>query len=332
MVRHVKITQIGADHMSTQGYGYGNQNAYEASVSFGDTDRSASARNSIDVTTECFMRDVIEESRKRTVLVDFWAPWCGPCKQLGPIIEKVVANTKGKVRLAKMNIDEHPAIAGQMGIQSIPAVIAFKDGQPVDGFMGALPESQIEQFLAKIGSANPDDAATGAALEEAKAAVASGNHPLAVQLYKDILVRDHHNVEAVTGMAGLYAEHDQIENAISLLDGLPEEAQGNSAVAALRTQIALLEEASKLGNPSEFEQKLVNDPDDLDARFQLALIRNAQSRCDEAVEHLLHIVRKDREFREDGARHQLLQLFEAWGNTDPATVKGRRKLSTALFS
>ncbi|GHC74323.1 thioredoxin [Limoniibacter endophyticus] len=318
--------------MSTQGYGFGNQNTYEASVNFGGADASPQAESSIDVTMESFVRDVIEESRSRPVLVDFWAPWCGPCKQLAPVLEKAVAKTKGKIRLTKMNIDEHPAIAGQMGIQSIPAVIAFKDGQPVDGFMGALPESQIEQFLAKIAAADPAAEAVGTAIDEAKAAVAAGNHAVAAQLFSEALSRDPHNAEAVAGMAGLYVDHDQMENAVALLDRLPAESQGHPTVAAVRTRIALAEEAAKLGNPAQFEQTLVENPDDLDARFQLALIRNAQGRREEAVEHLLYVIRKDRAFREDGARQQLLQFFEAWGNGDPATLKGRRKLSTALFS
>ena len=284
-----------------------------------------------DTTTQAFMKDVIEESKQQPVLVDFWAPWCGPCKQLTPILEKAVKAAKGKVKLAKMNIDEHPAIPGQMGIQSIPAVIAFSNGQPVDGFMGALPESQVMAFLervtkGKIGAEEKD------LLKTADEALAAGNAADAANLYGQLLQEDAGNVGALAGLARCYVETGALEQAKQTLALVPEAKQNDAAVAAARAALEVAEQAKSVGPIDELEKKVAADPLDHQARFDLAAALNAKGKRAEAAEHLLTIVKKDRKWNDDAARKQLVQLFEAWGFTDPAAVEGRKRLSTILFS
>jgi putative thioredoxin len=285
----------------------------------------------IDTTTEGFLKDVIEESKRQPVLVDFWAPWCGPCKQLTPILEKVVKAAKGKVKLAKMDIDKHPDIPGQMGIQSIPAVIAFANGQPVDGFMGALPESQVIAFLervtkGKIGAEEKD------LLKEADAALAAGNAAEAANLYGQLLKEDSGNVAALAGLARCYVATGNIEQAKKTLAIVPEAKLNDAAVAAARAALELAEQAKSVGPIDELEKKVAADPLDHQARFDLAAALNANGKRAEAVDHLIAIVKRDRKWNEDGARKQLVQFFEAWGPTDPATVDGRKRLSSILFS
>ncbi len=285
----------------------------------------------IETTTQGFVKDVIEESKHQPVLVDFWAPWCGPCKQLTPILEKAVKAAKGKVKLAKMNIDEHPAIPGQMGIQSIPAVIAFANGQPVDGFMGALPESQVIAFLervtkSKIGAEDQD------MLKAADAALAAGNAAEAANLYGQLLKADSGNVAALAGLARCYVSTGNIEQAKKTLAMVPEAKQNDAAVAAARAALDIAEQAKSVGPIDELEKKLAADPLDHQARFDLAAALNAKGKRAEATDHLMQIVKRDRKWNEDGARKQLVQFFEAWGPTDPATVDGRKRLSSILFS
>jgi putative thioredoxin len=284
-----------------------------------------------DTTTQGFAKDVIEESQKQPVLVDFWAPWCGPCKQLTPVLEKVVRAAKGKVKLVKMNIDEHPAIPGQMGIQSIPAVIAFVKGQPVDGFLGALPESQVTGFVErlikdKVGGEEQD------LLKAADAALAEGDAAGAADLYAQILAQDATNIPALAGLARCYVESGAIEQAKQTLALVPEAKRNEAPVAAARAALELAEQATSLGPIAELEQKVAADPKDHQARFDLALALNAQNKREAALDHLLDIVKRDRKWNDDGARKQLVQLFEAWGPTDEATVAGRRRLSSILFS
>ena len=284
-----------------------------------------------DTTTQAFMKDVIEESKQQPVLVDFWAPWCGPCKQLTPVLEKAVKAAKGKVKLAKMNIDEHPAIPGQMGIQSIPAVIAFSNGQPVDGFMGALPESQVIAFLeritkSKVGGEEKD------LLKAADAALVEGEPAAAAEIYAQLLQQDSANVHALAGLARCYLETGNIEQAKKTLAMVPEAKRNEAPVAAARAALEVAEQAKSVGPLSELEEKVRANPLDHQARFDLATALNAKGKRAEAVEHLLAIVRKDRKWNDDAARKQLVQLFEAWGFADPAAVEGRRKLSSILFS
>jgi putative thioredoxin len=284
-----------------------------------------------DVTTQSFMKDVIEESKRQPVLVDFWAEWCGPCKQLGPVIENAVKAAKGKVKLAKMDIDKHPAIPGQMGIQSIPAVIAFVNGQPVDGFMGALPEGQVSDFIARITK----DKLGGEAqdlLKTAEEMLAAGNAVEAVEIYNEILREEPTSVPALAGLARAYVMTGALEQAKQTLALLPEAKHNDAAVVAARSALEVAEQAKSVGPVGELEQKVAANPQDHQARFDLAVALNAAGKRDDAAEHLLQIVKRDRKWNEDGARKQLVQFFDAWGPTDEATVNGRRKLSSVLFS
>jgi putative thioredoxin len=284
-----------------------------------------------DTTTQTFVKDVIEESKRQPVLVDFWAPWCGPCKQLTPVLEKAVKAAKGKVKLVKMNIDEHPAIPGQMGIQSIPAVIAFANGQPADGFMGALPESQVVAFLERLTK----DRIGGKAqdlLKSAEAALAEGDAAGAADLYAQLLAEDSGNVPALAGLARCYVETGALDQARQTLDMVPENKRNETAVAAARAALDLAEQAKTVGPLSELEQKVAANPLDHQARFDLALALNGNNRRMEALEHLIAIIKRDRKWNDDGARKQLVQFFDAWGPTDEATVEGRKRLSSILFA
>ena len=284
-----------------------------------------------ETTTQGFIKDVIEASKKQPVLVDFWAPWCGPCKQLTPILEKAVKSAKGKVKLAKMNIDEHPAIPGQMGIQSIPAVIAFSNGQPVDGFMGALPESQVMAFLERLtkGAVGAEERDLMKAADEA---LAAGDTAGAANLYGQLLTQDSGNVAALAGLARCYVLTGALEQAKQTLAMVPEAKRNETAVAAARAALEVAEQAKAVGPIDELEKKVATNPLDHQARFDLATALNAKGKRNEAANHLLEIVKRDRKWNDDGARKQLVQFFEAWGFTDPATVEGRKRLSSILFS
>jgi putative thioredoxin len=284
-----------------------------------------------DTTTQTFVKDVIEESKRQPVLVDFWAPWCGPCKQLTPVLEKAVRAAKGKVKLVKMNIDEHPAIPGQLGIQSIPAVFAFVNGQPVDGFMGALPESQVTAFLERLTK----DRIGGEAqdlLKAADAALAEGDSAGAADLYAQLLAEDSTNVPALAGLTRCYVKTGALDQARQTLAMVPEAKRNEPSVAAARAALELAEQAKNVGPLTELEGKVAADPLDHQARFDLALALNANGRRMEALDQLIGIVKRDRKWHDDGARKQLVQLFDAWGPTDEATVEGRKRLSSILFA
>ena len=287
-----------------------------------------------ETTTQTFVKDVIEESKRQPVLIDFWAPWCGPCRQLTPILEKAVRAAKGRVKLVKMNIDEHPAIPGQMGIQSIPAVIAFVGGQPADGFMGAVPESQINAFIDKItkGVAAPGEPNIAEILKEAEGVLAEGDAATAAQIYAEVLAIDATNIAAIAGLAKCYVTSGAIEQAKQTLAMVPESKRNDAAVKAVQASVDLAEQAKAVGPVTELEQKVAANPLDHQARFDLATALNAMGKRAEAAEQLLAIVKRDRKWNEDGARKQLVQFFEAWGGTDEATVEGRKRLSTILFS
>jgi putative thioredoxin len=296
------------------------------------TAQTAAADTSVkDTTTQGFVKDVIEESKRQPVLVDFWAPWCGPCKQLTPILEKAVRAAKGKVKLVKMNIDEHPAIPGQMGIQSIPAVIAFVNGQPADGFMGALPESQVTAFLERLTK----DRIGGEAqdlLKAAETALAEGDPAGAAELYAQLLAEDSGNVQALAGLARCYVETGALDQARQTLDMVPEAKRNESSVAAARAALELADQAKNVGPLGELEKKVADNPLDHQARFDLAVALNGNGRRMEALEQLIAIVKRDRKWNDDGARKQLVQFFDAWGGTDEATIEGRKRLSSILFS
>jgi len=284
-----------------------------------------------DTTTQAFIKDVIEESRRQPVLVDFWAPWCGPCRQLTPILEKVVQAAKGKVKLVKMNIDEHPAIPGQLGIQSIPAVIAFVNGQPADGFLGALPESQVTAFLERL-TKDRIGGETKDLLKAADAALANGDAAGAAEKYANILAQDGANIPALAGLARAYVATGAVEQAKQTLAMVPDAKRNEAPVAAARAAIELAEQAKTIGPVADLEQKVNANPRDHQARFDLALALNAKGKRQDAVEQLLEIIKRDRKWNDDGARKQLVQFFEAWGPTDEATVAGRKRLSSILFA
>jgi putative thioredoxin len=287
-----------------------------------------------ETTTQTFVKDVIEESKRQPVLIDFWAEWCGPCRQLTPILEKAVRAAKGKVKLVKMNIDHHPAIPGQMGIQSIPAVIAFVGGQPADGFMGAIPESQVNAFIEKLTKGVPGIGEPNIAeiLQEADAVLAEGDPAAAAQIYAEALAVDATNIAAMAGLAKCYVTSGAIEQAKQTLAMVPESKRNDASVKAVQAAIDLAEQASSLGPLAELEAQVGANPLDHQARFDLATALNAQGMRKEATDQLLEIVKRDRKWNEDGARKQLVQFFEAWGGADDATIEGRKRLSTILFS
>lgn len=320
--------------MTSQNNPYSNASGQmTGNVSFGSTTAPAGGNDLIkDTTTAGFQADVLAESRNQPVLVDFWAPWCGPCKQLTPIIENAVREAGGAVKLVKMNIDEHPSIAGQLGIQSIPAVIAFVNGQPADGFMGALPDSKVKEFIAKISGPSDQEAAITEAVNAAKELVEAGDFAQAAQIFSSILQVAPDNVDAVVGLANCVLESGDVDQAREVLASLPEDKQDAPAVRAIEARLALADQVKLIGDPVELERRVEADPKDYQARFDLAQVRNAQGRREDAADELLAIMKADRSWNEDGARMQLLQFFEAWGNMDSATLGARRKLSSLLFS
>jgi putative thioredoxin len=284
-----------------------------------------------DTTTQTFVKDVIEESKRQPVLVDFWAEWCGPCKQLGPVLEKAVRAAKGKVKLVKMDIDKHPSIPGQLGIQSIPAVFAFVNGQPIDGFLGALPESQVTAFIERLtkdrlGGEEQD------LLKSADDLLAKGDAAGAADLYAQVLAQDSGNLAALGGLTRSYVRTGALEQAKQTLALVPEAKRNDPAVAAARAALEVSEQAKAVGPIADLEAKVAGNPLDHQARFDLALALNGKGQRQDAVDNLLEIVKRDRKWNDDGARKQLVQFFEAWGPTDEATVNGRKRLSSILFS
>ncbi|MBT3071363.1 thioredoxin [Rhodomicrobium sp. Az07] len=282
-----------------------------------------------NTTTATFVADVIEASRKVPVIVDFWAQWCGPCKQLTPILEKVVRASKGKARLVKMNIDEHPEVAGQLQIQSIPAVFAFSQGQPVDGFMGALPESQVKAFVDRLIGPDADDVA---GIEEAQRVFDEGDIAGAAQLYGAVLKNDRENVDAIGGLSKCYVRLGDLTRAEQVLSMAPPAKQTAEAYLSAKAALELARKAEPLADTAPLEQAIAANPRDWDARFKLALALVAKGKREAALDHLFEIVRKDRGWNDDAARQQLVELFEAWGPKDPLTQAGRQRLSSILFA
>jgi putative thioredoxin len=279
-----------------------------------------------------FMADVVEESRRRPVIVDFWAPWCGPCRQLTPTIEKAVRAAGGAVKLVKINIDENPGVAGQLRVQSIPAVYAFSNGQPVDGFLGALPESEVKAFIGRLtGGGDADDAEADmeALLAEGATALVEGDLGGAGQAYAQALTLDPKNVKAIAGLARCYLTGGDAERAREVAAMAPEDAK-DPDLTAVRAALALAEQAD--GETAEFEQRIGADANDHEARLELAKVLAGRGQLQEAMDHLLIIIEKDRAWNDDAARKQLLTVFEAAGAGSELAKTGRRRLSSILFS
>ncbi|HEY7747695.1 MAG TPA: thioredoxin [Aestuariivirgaceae bacterium] len=284
-----------------------------------------------DSNTKNFMVDVIEASRQAPVLVDFWAPWCGPCKQLGPLLEKIVKEAKGAVRLVKINVDENQQLAAQMRIQSIPAVFAFANGQPVDGFMGALPESELRQFITRITAGAKGDE-VGAMLEAAEQALAANDLAAAGQLFAQVLQIDRENIKAIAGLASAQIRAGDIEAAKATLALVPPSKASHPDVASVRAQLDLAGKAIDPAAIKKLASAVERDPADFQSRYDFAVALNSAGRREEALDQLLAIIGKQRNWNDDAARKQLVQFFDAWGPKDALTLAGRRKLSSLLFS
>ena len=287
-----------------------------------------------DATLQTFAADVLEASREVPVIVDFWAPWCGPCKQLGPALEKAVNDAKGALRLVKVNIDENQEIARQLQIKSIPTVYAFKDGQPVDGFMGAIPDSQIKVFVETLigGAGHGGDDHAAEVLAMADSMLAAGNVGEAAQAYGHVLQDQPGHPKAAAGLAQCYLKSGDLERARTTLQLVRPDDAGDEAVRAVEAELKLREQAGSVGEADALAAKLAADPNDHQARYDLALALDAKGNREAAIEALLELVRRDRKWNDDAARKHLVTLFEAMGATDPRTIAARRKLSAILFS
>lgn len=289
-----------------------------------------------DATDATFVAEVIEASKTVPVIVDFWAPWCGPCKQLTPVLEKVVKGAAGKVRLVKVNTDESPVVAQQLSIQSIPAVFGFTGGRPIDGFMGALPESQVKAFVDRLIKASGGEAGPSPveqALEQAAAALDGGDAATAGAIYQQILQHVPDEIRAMAGLARCHLKEGRHDEAEAVLAGVPAANANDPEIAAVRSALELAAQtAGAQGDTAELRAKVDANPADHEARYALALAMYGAGDAAGAVEELLEIIRRDRQWNEEAARKQLLKIFEALGPTDPLTVESRRKLSSVLFS
>ena len=287
-----------------------------------------------DVSEADFMTDVIEASQQVPVIVDFWAPWCGPCKTLGPALEAAVTKAKGAVRMAKVNVDENQMIAGQLRIQSIPTVYAFWQGQPVDGFQGAVPPSEIDAFVARLVETSGGDASGGleAALEAAEEMLEEGAVTDAVQTFAAILQEDGQSARAYAGMVRAHVALDDLDQAEAILNGAPAEISGAPELEAAHAALDLARQAADAGPVDELTAAVEANPDDHQARFDLAQALHANGQPQEAVDQLLELFRRDREWNDGAAKQQLFTVFDALKPNDPVVLNGRRKLSSMIFA
>ncbi|EDP62830.1 thioredoxin-related protein [alpha proteobacterium BAL199] len=286
-----------------------------------------------DGTTATFMADVVDASMTTPVLVDFWAPWCGPCKQLTPTLERVVRNARGAVKLVKINVDESPEISQQLRIQSIPTVYAFKDGQPVDGFQGAVPESQIQQLIDRLTGGAASDSPVAQALEQADTLLEQGDHQSAGAIYQQVMGHDPENAPAFAGFLKCLIADGRLDEAKAVLAQATDAFKADKAVQAVTTQLELAEQGAKAaGELAAFQARVEANPKDHQARLDLASALYATGDTEGALDQLLDSIRIDRKWQDEAARKQLLKYFEALGPTDPVTVAARRKLASVLFS
>ncbi len=289
-----------------------------------------------DVTTADFENSVLKASMERPILVDFWAPWCGPCKQLVPMLEQITSAQKGKIALAKVNVDQNPELAQAFRVQSVPMVVAMYQGQPVSGFAGVRPQADIEglvtQLIALANQNQPDSLDIPAALDEALHLVEAGHFEHADGIYQAILQQDALNFDAYCGLVKSQISQDQLDVAAQMIDSAPDGLKKNSQFGSLRTALDLAYKAQSAGEFSELEQQVRDNPDNLQLQLDLAEAYVAKGLKAEAVDTLIGIIKKDRNWNEEAAKTQLLTYFEAWGFMDSASVAGRRKLSSVLFS
>ncbi len=285
-----------------------------------------------DSNIASFVADVIEASKTVPVIVDFWAPWCEPCKQLTPTLEKLVTLGGGIVKLVKVNIDENQQLAQQLQVKSVPTVFGFKHGQPIDGFAGAQPESQIKAFIGRLtgGASSPLDEA----LEHAAAALEAGDPETASGIYAQVLGQDQANGKALGGMIRCFLASGETAHAQEMIDGLEDKTKSDPDVAAAITAVELPEqgEAAEGIDLSELEAKLAANENDHQARFDMALALYGAGQTEQALDQLLDIIRRDRAWNDEAARQQIVKIFEALGAMDPLTVAARRQLSSLLFS
>ncbi|HEY8194539.1 MAG TPA: thioredoxin [Hyphomicrobium sp.] len=284
-----------------------------------------------DATSASFKADVLEASQSVPVIVDFWAVWCGPCKQLTPLIEKIVRSYSGKVRLVKVNVDENQAIAAQLRVQSLPTVLAFRDGQPIDGFVGVQPESAVKAFVDRL-IADDAEVGLGELLKTAEDLMEQGDLQGAAEVFATVLQEDRTNAEALAGLASCYLKSGDTTRAKQTLALVPPDKQNIAAVRSVEAAVLLAEKGSNTGDLSALQKRLSDNPKDHQARFDLAVGLAASGNRGEALDLLLDLVRIDSKWNEEAARKQLLQFFDAWGPKEPLVGEGRRKLSSILFS
>lgn len=301
-------------------------------LEFGTKQPDAAADVIKDTTDATFMADVVDASRDTPVIVDFWAPWCGPCKTLGPQLEAAVAAAKGRVRMVKVNVDENQQIAAQLRVQSIPTVYAFHNGQPVDGFQGAVPESQIKEFVKKLTDLSGDDGGLSEALEAAEAMLAEGAVTDAAQTFAAILGEEPESALALSGLARCHLALDEVDQAEAVLNTAPDTIFNAPEIEAVRAQIELARQAANAGPLADLQAAVEADPNNHQARFDLATALHASGDVEGAVEHLLDLFRRDREWNDAAAKQQLFTIFDALKPQDPIALNGRRRLSSMIFA
>ena len=287
-----------------------------------------------EVSEATFMQDVVEASKEKPVIVDFWAPWCGPCKTLGPQLEEAVNSANGAVTMAKVNVDENQMIAGQMQVQSIPTVFAFVDGQPVDGFQGAVSASEIKAFVERVVAANGGQAESGldSAVASAEQMLEEGDLEAAIETFSAILQEDSNNLKSFIGLIKAHLALGELDQAEAILNGMPSEISRNPEVESLHAQIELAKQALDAGPINELTQLVDQNSDDHESRFRLAQALHGAGQVEDAVNHLLELFKRDREWNDGAAKSQLFVIFEALEPNDAIVLNGRRKLSSLIFA